>query len=325
VPRAKHAFNRKQIPVESRRAAGGFTLVELLVVLAILAILIAILMPVVAGARRQANAVKCATQLREIGHAFHMYAMENRGYYPPSQLVPAAGTIYSLEGVDFPTSSGAGAYWFNFLAKYVTQVSLGEAIAGGPADAAEARRTVFWGCPNWDNERFAPDAEKSHYALGGYGMTYWSHVTLEHPALPSERYPPAKLTNYIVGWHPDLPEQQWQRGRFVKQKEYARHGAQRALVADSQTWALNALPGPADNILPKQMSLPVTGEFDYNGENQTYADLFRHGGYPPVINGQLFSNRGGKVAYNILYCDGHVATTTDWREVYRAVRMRFPG
>jgi prepilin-type processing-associated H-X9-DG protein len=34
---------------------------------------------------------------------------------------------------------------------------------------------------------------------------------------------------------------------------------------------------------------------------------------------------GGSVAFNILYCDGHVATATDRKEAYLSVRMKFPG
>jgi prepilin-type N-terminal cleavage/methylation domain-containing protein/prepilin-type processing-associated H-X9-DG protein len=69
-------------PNGCRRRTKGFTLVELLVVIGIIALLISILLPALTKARRSANKVKCANNLRSWGQLCFTYAAQNKGWYP---------------------------------------------------------------------------------------------------------------------------------------------------------------------------------------------------------------------------------------------------
>lgn len=66
-------------PDSDRRA---FTLIELLVVIAVIGILAAILIPAIGGVRGKAHQAECTSNLRSIGSALQLYAMEHNGKFP---------------------------------------------------------------------------------------------------------------------------------------------------------------------------------------------------------------------------------------------------
>jgi prepilin-type N-terminal cleavage/methylation domain-containing protein len=72
-----------------RRRHHGFTLVELLVVIGIVALLLSILLPAISMARSRANRTVCQAQLRDIGAAFTMYMTDSKGILPAVNTIPS--------------------------------------------------------------------------------------------------------------------------------------------------------------------------------------------------------------------------------------------
>jgi prepilin-type N-terminal cleavage/methylation domain-containing protein/prepilin-type processing-associated H-X9-DG protein len=72
----------------------GFSLIELVIVIGIIALLAAILAPMLEHGREQAIQVKCASNLQQIGAALSMYSNANNGAYPRTIYLPDAPLAY---------------------------------------------------------------------------------------------------------------------------------------------------------------------------------------------------------------------------------------
>lgn len=78
------------LPAKARHQfLHGFTLVELLVVISVIAMLMGVLVPVLSRARQSAYRVACMSNLRQIGMAIQNYRDEHRGKFPLARYMPA--------------------------------------------------------------------------------------------------------------------------------------------------------------------------------------------------------------------------------------------
>jgi prepilin-type N-terminal cleavage/methylation domain-containing protein len=69
--------------INTRAASQAFTLIELLVVIAIIAILAAMLLPVLGRAKESGKSIACNNNLRQLGLAMQIYVGDNQGTLPP--------------------------------------------------------------------------------------------------------------------------------------------------------------------------------------------------------------------------------------------------
>jgi prepilin-type N-terminal cleavage/methylation domain-containing protein/prepilin-type processing-associated H-X9-DG protein len=249
---------------------SGFTLVELLVVIGIIALLISILLPTLNKARRQARSIKCMANLRQIGAGFYLYAQQYKGHWPVA--------VHDIRATHIPIDEERR--WSDLLAEF---------LAGGGAmrthtDIAKVRRdSVLWGCPEWSfNDEFA-DGNIVHILRNGYGMYYRPFFYTDSPDQKAKNLAYVNANGI---------------GRYVKQSEWTRGNAsQRGLVADSITHVIET-PAAFDRTSAWMPFDPISaGPFYVDAKRHAPADMKKPESYT-------------RRTFNLLFCDAHVETVS---------------
>lgn len=160
----------------SMKTRRGFTLVEMLVVLAIIGILAALLLPTIARAKQKAQQTQCLSQTKQLALALQMYTQDNHDCLPwPNWGNRFPGWLYTPENNEPPEPSdpAEAVYEGGSLWQYVKEVK------------------VYW-CPlDRTNTPYFPErAEKlSSYIMNGGTMGYYVH-------------PPASRTHRLAEMNP---------------------------------------------------------------------------------------------------------------------------
>jgi len=105
--------SRRRSPASEVR--GGFTLVELLVVLAVIALLAALLLPALSKAKESARATQCLNQMRQLAIAVRLYVDENGDTFPRSEHSAFANGELPWERSVAPLLGSSTTAWTNLL------------------------------------------------------------------------------------------------------------------------------------------------------------------------------------------------------------------
>lgn len=119
---SKHS--KKSKACSANRRLKGFNLIELLVVISLIALLSAILIPIVDAVRNSARTTKSLSNLRQMASAMQMYSSDNNGLYPIGYFNP---TPEDSDGNPIPSPYGSNLpfdtenYWYLEVAEYLDQ------------------------------------------------------------------------------------------------------------------------------------------------------------------------------------------------------------
>lgn len=319
------------------RPRRAFTLAELLIVIAIIAVLISVLLPALSAARRSAQTVKCLSALRQLGSAFQQYAQDNKRAFPVVRWAPSTGAVSNPASLrpewgpgapsnetGSPTASTKERIWVDMIAKYVVK----ESTNGDPQVYKKYQYTsTFFGCPAFNTDNFDPtDTLGKQYSMG-YGMSMhalgpYSTVTAPGMTRFTQGLGANGLTN-LANIKPGATEPFYYnaKGTFYKMEQWGRKGADKGLIADSNGFDLIASSAwlKADENAPTAQTQPASMGLAYPHPTSSLptsyisVDASRHVA-PTADKKKMLRTRG----VNMLFVDGH-ANTINPREAWIAI------
>ncbi len=265
------------------RRPRGFTLVELLVVVSIIALLIAILLPALKGAREQAKLVQCAAVQKQIGNATLYYVLEHNSWYLP----------HSMPLGDPPGTNDEPPYEEQMLWFFNPGFRIG---LGLPAHRNREDRFFEHNVPQ---DYVCPKATLAKHDTSlwaGHSIEYSDAVKELHSINYSYGYNSTHLTN-----HRELGDQY--RGY---RESHIRRPADKLAFADSVDW----------NIFGSHR---YNDRYARNGENYDYSYSTGDGSGVAWRHRQ----RGRHGYINVSFFDGHVESLSDEKVVVPTDRPAF--
>lgn len=155
-----------------RKAA--FTLIEMLVVIAVMALLLAVLMPALANARQQGKTVACLSNLRQLAIVADLYTHSHDGYYPIAYTYEMSYPVATSYAWDFTTIKDWSKNNQTVVPGLLWQGRTAGKIHQCPS---------FKGAHNWLNDP---------YTGYNYNTSYIGHGQLESIATPAKAEQVAK-------------------------------------------------------------------------------------------------------------------------------------
>jgi prepilin-type N-terminal cleavage/methylation domain-containing protein/prepilin-type processing-associated H-X9-DG protein len=184
-----------------------FTLIELLIVIAIIAILAAMLLPALNKARDKAKSIKCVNNLKQIGMGTTLYADDNKGYYPPRWEKDSDGQWFYTPAFLNPYMSAGNASVANFK-----KLSIGA-----------------FKCPSSINK--IVDNEESRYS--DYGISsHINYLRKNRPLSQAEISNPSALMVWTDSWDPTSSRGNYSIGAYTYLN--TRHGNRADLIQKGQ-------------------------------------------------------------------------------------------